>query len=55
MATEEQIRARHERYEVIPGSREVLEVTEGEVLTAGHLQRGYGQMAPHVSRSMQRA
>ena len=44
LATEEQIRQTHERYEVIPGTREEREVDPGMVLTAGHLQRGYGQL-----------
>lgn len=42
LANEEQIRRQHERYEQIP-PREGRQVEPGMALTAGHLQRGYGQ------------
>jgi hypothetical protein len=38
VATEEQIRERHERYEVIPGTFEVRKAEPGQVLTAVHVQ-----------------
>ena len=43
LATEEEMRKRHERYEVILRSREVRQIKSGEALTAGYVQRGYGQ------------
>lgn len=43
VATEEEISRKYERYEVIPGTREEREVDPEKALTAGHVQRGFGQ------------